>query len=359
MEIILYKLIFTTAHSKLWTTSDTNTISKLKQDFIITYIDKAPANFVFVCKKFYILTLIKEFSTNTYERSTDTMKTITKTHNMFLTSWFANKTKSFSNKLPYAYASIKIVKQPLEFRHIAGSANCSMKPLSTLLNEILQTFKPLLLKLWTERLSIPGFTSPPLWMIKSSLDITNRLKHINGHMDEEEISNETRMIQTFDVKTLYTRLPHTDLIDKISELLNDIASLNKSNPIAIGKKFNKFYITYGNSIDNKNRYEQVYNISDITDILKYLVNNTYIKVANNIYKQVIGIPMGTNAGVNIADFYVVKYEFNFMLQLKLKNLFYCIIMFSRIMRYLDDIAAADNIYFSKLLCTTRFKQLYQ
>src|SRR6185437_1531761 len=131
-----------------------------------------------------------------------------------------------------------------------------MKPLSTLLNEIPQTFKPLLLKLWTERLSIPGFTSPPLWMIKSSLDITNRLKHINGHMDEEEISNETRMIQTFDVKTLYTRLPHTDLIDKISELLNDIASLNKSNPIAIGKKFNKFYITYGNSIDNKNRYDK-------------------------------------------------------------------------------------------------------
>ena len=84
-------------------------------------------------------------------------------------------------------------------------------------------------------------------------------------------------------------------------------------------------------------------------ILKYLINNTYITIANDTYRQCIGIPMGTNAGVNIAEYYLVKYEFNFLIQLKLKKLYEVILEFNKVMRYLDDIAVVDNTWFADLL----------
>ena len=72
-----------------------------------------------------------------------------------------------------------------------------------------------------------------------------------------------RKIQTYDVKTLYTKLPHEDLISKISELLYDISKLNNRN-IAVAKRFNHFIIVYGNSIDNNNQhFDKICTITEI------------------------------------------------------------------------------------------------
>ena len=69
---------------------------------------------------------------------------------------------------------------------------------------------------------------------------------------------------------------------------------------------------YGNSLDNNSQaFDKIYTIIDIIDI-----NNTFITIADSTYQQCIGIPMGTNAGVNIAEYYLVKYEFNFLIQLR-------------------------------------------
>ena len=86
-------------------------------------------------------------------------------------------------------------------------------------------------------------------------------------------------------------------------------------------------------------------------LLEFLINNTYITVLDKCFHQNIGIPMGTNAGVNIVDFYLTKYELDFMVQLKSLQKWDLLTKFSNTMRYLDDIFSIDNVTFSQLLYT--------
>ena len=48
------------------------------------------------------------------------------------------------------------------------------------------------------------------------------------------------------------------------------------------------------------------------DTLSYLLDNIYIRFGNNLYKQIVGIPMGTNCAPLVADFFLFCYERDFM-----------------------------------------------
>ena len=74
------------------------------------------------------------------------------------------------------------------------------------------------------------------------------------------------------------------------------------------------------------------------DAVYFLLNKTSIRFGNKIYRQVVGITMGTNCAPLIADLFLYCYESQFMTKLhkdpsrtdlidKLKNTY----------RYLDDI----------------------
>ena len=56
------------------------------------------------------------------------------------------------------------------------------------------------------------------------------------------------------------------------------------------------------------------------EILTYLLNNIFIRFRTNLYRQLVGIPMGTNFGPLIADLFLFCYErdFSFLMIKKLK-----------------------------------------
>ena len=56
-----------------------------------------------------------------------------------------------------------------------------------------------------------------------------------------------------------------------------------------------------------------------------------------VYKQIVGIPMGTNCAPLIADLFLYCYERDFMSDLQNSKRFDLIDMFNDTSRYLDDI----------------------
>ena len=79
--------------------------------------------------------------------------------------------------------------------------------------------------------------------------------------------------------------------------------------------------------DNANRAfftgEQVkhftlWTCSDVCKSLCFLLDNIFVRYADSIYRQVIGIPMGTNCAPLIADLFLYCYERDFMLTLDKK-----------------------------------------
>ena len=58
---------------------------------------------------------------------------------------------------------------------------------------------------------------------------------------------------------------------------------------------------------------------NVCDALSYLLDNIYIRFGTKLYRQIVGIPMGTNGAPLVADLFLYCYERDFMDSLNLDN----------------------------------------
>ena len=73
----------------------------------------------------------------------------------------------------------------------------------------------------------------------------------------------------------------------------------------------------------------------------YLVDNIYVLVGNKVFRQCIGIPMGTDCTPLLANLYLFSFEYKFMKGL-LKNNISKAKFFSNTFRYIDDLLTINN-----------------
>ena len=86
--------------------------------------------------------------------------------------------------------------------------------------------------------------------------------------------------------------------------------------------------------------------SKLVEWTEYLIDNVYIKVGNNVYRQTIGIPMGTNCAPQLANLFLFHYEHLYMKNLMHDNL--CMAKrFSDTVRYIDDLLTLNNSNFEE------------
>ena len=82
----------------------------------------------------------------------------------------------------------------------------------------------------------------------------------------------------------------------------------------------------------------------MTDTLIYLLDNIYIRFGSKLYRQNVGIPMGTNCAPLVADLFLFCYERDFMKSLTKEKRYDLIDAFNSTSRYIDDILNIDNIH---------------
>ena len=85
------------------------------------------------------------------------------------------------------------------------------------------------------------------------------------------------------------------------------------------------------------------------DALVYHLDIIFIRFGSKLYRQTIGIPMGTNCAPLVADLVLFCYERDFMKSLSRENQADMIEAFNSTLRYLDDLLDVDNIYFDQMV----------
>ena len=81
--------------------------------------------------------------------------------------------------------------------------------------------------------------------------------------------------------------------------------------------------------------------------LEFLLDNIFVRFGDSVYRQIIGIPMGTNCAPLIADLFLYCYELQFMTKIsKDPSKQHLINKFINTFRYLDDILSLNNDDFS-------------
>ena len=96
------------------------------------------------------------------------------------------------------------------------------------------------------------------------------------------------------------------------------------------------------------RYK-LWSCQKMCNALHYLLDNIFIRFGSKLYRQIVGIPMGTNCAPLVADLFLFCYERDFMLPLSDTNQADIIEAFNSTSRYLDDLLNIDNPYFEQMV----------
>ena len=114
-----------------------------------------------------------------------------------------------------------------------------------------------------------------------------------------------QIIKTFDFSTLYTNLPLDVIYDSLRSLI--IKMFVNSKSVAIMVKSNSKRAFWSNG-SNYAGYRE-YTIDKLLEALELILFNSYIQFNGSIFKQILWIPMGSNASPFIADFYLSWCEY--------------------------------------------------
>ena len=96
------------------------------------------------------------------------------------------------------------------------------------------------------------------------------------------------------------------------------------------------------------RYK-LWSCQKMCDALHYLLDNIFKRFGCKLYRQIVGIPMGSNCALLVADLFLFCYERDFMLSLSDNNQTDFIEAFNSTSRYLDDLLNIDNPYFEQMV----------
>ena len=134
------------------------------------------------------------------------------------------------------------------------------------------------------------------WSIKTPTEILNKLK-TKGF--------QASTISTYDFSTLYTTLPHNLIRNQLVDLIENTFRREEALYLACNEEHAFF------ASEEYKRYD-LWSCQKVTDALIYLLDNIYIRFGSKLYRQNVGIPMGTNCAPLVADLFLFCYERDFM-----------------------------------------------
>ena len=106
--------------------------------------------------------------------------------------------------------------------------------------------------------------------------------------------------------TLYTSIPHNLLKSRISNLVHNAFRKKDASIICTHIKVtrSKGYFTH----DIIGGGDNMYTANNICQMIECIVDNIFVQFGGCLFRQVIGIQMGTNCASLLADLFLYSYE---------------------------------------------------
>ena len=146
-----------------------------------------------------------------------------------------------------------------------------------------------------------------------------------------------RHFDSYDFSTLYTSIPHVALKEALGTLVREAYKIRDSEYIVAGTNGN----AYWSNVPSSSSLKQSISEQVLVNYMEYLIDNN---IGSRIYRQCIGIPMGTDCAPLVANLFLFYYEYKYMQNMVKTNLMLAI-RFSNTIRYIDDLLTLNNTSF--------------
>ena len=206
MQIVQSRLpALPSSHGLNWCRQSRKYLNFLHSHLVIVPTDKAANNASFICRNLYIDIIEKELkNSGAYSVHNQTLEQIVKTHQRFL------KPKGLFNskKLGHIYALPKMHKAVPKSRFIAALFKCLTTKLSILLTKCLNLVLDTLRERDDAHICNTGIRR--MFVVNGYEEVAEFLQRRGRQVDSNRKS-----LYTGDFSTMYTTIPHQDLISKL------------------------------------------------------------------------------------------------------------------------------------------------
>ena len=298
--------------------------------YVIVPIDKASNNIAVICKKFYVDVILKELGkigecNQTYSDALKSKEDIIADDFAYI-KHLKLDVQNENNKLPIMYWMPKMHKNPIGMRFIIASKHCSNKPLSKTISNIFKLIFNQIQHFHKNQKFMKNYNT--FWVLNNIEPVIENIERINKR-------NNAKSISTFDFSTLYTKIPHPQLIEKLNCIIDFVFDGGKNKCIRISKNGNAYW---GNIMKNSVCFTN----TSLKCAVKHLIKNCYFNVGNHIMRQAIGIPMGIDPAPFWANLFLYSYEEKYVNGLVKNNQKVKAMKFHSTSRFIDDLCAIND-----------------
>ena len=295
-------------------------------------IDKAANNIAFFCQRFYAQVLLNELgltgsSTSTYTSILDKKPIdVISQHLDELKEQFNFSIDDSMKTLPDIYWLPKLHKNPVKFRFIIASKRCTTKMLSKDVSAMFSLFQK---QIDTYNKKLHFYSGiKPYWIVQNREPVLQAVR-------KSVPRRSAKCISSFDFSTLYTKIPHDKLITVLNGIIDFVFKGGTRKKVSIHPSGSAFW-NDKDTPSNRN-----YSKDAIKNAVAYLIKNCYFKLGDKLFRQDIGIPMGSDPAPAFANLFLFHYESAWLKSIKKTN-YTLARKFGQVYRYIDDLVALND-----------------
>ena len=300
-------------------------LEDLKKKYVIVPIDKASNNIGFVCKKYYLQVLKQEVSSGTYEIYEETPEEVVEFLKRESQKIAMPVGKPFKD-LPSIHMTLKMHKNPVKFRFIIGSRTAVVKPAAKALVQILKFVMDMHRRYCAKVKFFTGVER--FWIIENNMKLLDIMYRIS-------MKKRARNFEGFDFSTLYTKISLADLKEKLKAVVAKAFKGGSNQYIRVTDKS----ACWSNSPSGGS--SRTYSKDHVNMLIDFVVDNSFFRFGETVYRQCVGIPMGVDPAPQMANLYLYFYESMFMEQLT-KTDYKTAMKFNNTTRFIDDLGTLNN-----------------
>ena len=229
--------------------------------------------------------------------------------------------------LPDIYWIPKLHKNPVKSRFIIASKHCTTKRLSKNLSSIFTLFQKQIDTYYAKAHFYSGIKS--YWIINNRDPV---LRAVN----KSHARRSAKCVTSFDFSTLYTKIPHDKLIEVLNKITDFVFKGGTRNKISIHSSGIASWVHKGGE-----QSSCVYTKESIVKAVDFLIRNCYFKLGDKLFRQDIGIPMGSDPAPAFANLFLFHYESSWLDTVKKSNNILAR-KFGQVFRYIDDLLALND-----------------
>ena len=167
-----------------------------------------------------------------------------------------------------------------------------------------------------------------MWIIHNSKSVHKKIAALNR-------KKQCRNIRTYDFSTLYTSIPHKKLKSQLSWVIK--TAFQNS-----GKPFISVYENDARWTSAPKKNTLYMDCSKVTRLMRWLIDNIYVTFGDRCFRQIIGIPMGTDCAPFLANLFLFSYEYKWIDKQRRLNNHHILNKFKVCGRYIDDLLLVNN-----------------